>query len=182
MTRRCAFPGLSIQCFDEDTSASVYNVSELLPFVRLDSSPLHDHLFRWQARREARREATLQGGANPLILPRTPKTTWHTPAILTTSLFADFDWSSSNEYLLSSSLDKTVRVWNATKGDCIRIVYGSSAQLCCCFNPVSSQFVATFWTAPQWQTFKTRIPDWGVGFESKVSLDNHLGTRRYILQ
>jgi WD40 repeat protein len=134
------FLEFSIQCSDEESSAPGYNVSERPPFARLDSSPLHGHVFLWQARREA----TLQGGANPSILPRTPKTTWRTPALLTTSSFADFDWSSSNEYLLSSSLDKTVRVWNATKGDCIRIVYGSSAQLCCCFNPVSWHFVATF--------------------------------------
>ncbi|GAQ81514.1 hypothetical protein KFL_000820210 [Klebsormidium nitens] len=58
-----------------------------------------------------------------------------------TKEITDFDWSSNNEYLLSCSLDKTVRVWNATRGDCIRIVYGSSAQLCCCFNPVNNNLL-----------------------------------------
>lgn len=35
-------------------------------------------------------------------------------------------------------MDKTVRVWELSKGDCIRVIYGVSSQLCIRFHPVSS--------------------------------------------
>lgn len=59
----------------------------------------------------------------------------------------DFDFSSNNQYIASCSLDKTVRVWEISKGTCIRVVYGVSSQLCICFHPVSSnlaQFTILF--------------------------------------
>ncbi|PRQ23929.1 putative transcription factor WD40-like family [Rosa chinensis] len=48
----------------------------------------------------------------------------------------DFDFSSNNQYIASSSLDKTVRVWEISKGLCIRVIYGVSPQLCIRFHPV----------------------------------------------
>lgn len=52
-------------------------------------------------------------------------------------LFSDFDFTSNNQYIASSSLDKTVRVWEIGKGICIRVIYGVSSQLCIRFHPVS---------------------------------------------
>ena len=54
-----------------------------------------------------------------------------------TSIFSDFDFSSNNQYIASSSMDKTVRVWEISKGLCIRVIYGVSSQLCIRFHPVS---------------------------------------------
>lgn len=51
--------------------------------------------------------------------------------------FSDFDFSSNNQYIASSSMDKTVRVWEISKGLCIRVIYGVSSQLCIRFHPVS---------------------------------------------
>ncbi|BAF06328.2 Os01g0776400 [Oryza sativa Japonica Group] len=47
----------------------------------------------------------------------------------------DFDFSSNNQYIASCSMDKTMRVWEISKGTCIRVVYGVSSQLCICFHP-----------------------------------------------
>ncbi|CAN0910521.1 WD repeat-containing protein 13 [Linum grandiflorum] len=48
----------------------------------------------------------------------------------------DFDFSSNNQYIASSSMDKTVRVWELSKGTCIRVIYGVTPQLCIRFHPV----------------------------------------------
>ncbi|KAK6946295.1 WD40 repeat [Dillenia turbinata] len=54
----------------------------------------------------------------------------------------DFDFSSNNQYIASSSMDKTVRVWEISKGHCIRIIYGVSSQLCIRFHPVNNNFLS----------------------------------------
>ncbi|KAI5577350.1 hypothetical protein BDE02_09G106800 [Populus trichocarpa] len=48
----------------------------------------------------------------------------------------DFDFSSNNQYIASAFMDKTVRVWELSKGICIRVIYGVSSQLCIRFHPV----------------------------------------------
>lgn len=53
----------------------------------------------------------------------------------------DFDFSSNNQYIASSSMDKTVRVWDVSKGHCMRIIYGVSPQLCIRFHPVRPLFI-----------------------------------------
>ncbi|KAM0951743.1 putative transcription factor WD40-like family [Dioscorea sansibarensis] len=53
----------------------------------------------------------------------------------------DFDFSSNNQYIASSSMDKTVRVWDASQGHCIRVIYGVSSQLCIRFHPVNNNLL-----------------------------------------
>ncbi|XP_027354574.1 WD repeat-containing protein 13 [Abrus precatorius] len=54
----------------------------------------------------------------------------------------DFDFTSNNQYIASSSLDKTVRVWEIAKGICIRVIYGVSSQTCIRFHPVNNNFLS----------------------------------------
>lgn len=54
----------------------------------------------------------------------------------------DFDFTSNNQYIASSSLDKTVRIWEISKGLCIRVIYGISSQLCIRFHPVNNNFLS----------------------------------------
>ncbi|KAL0422800.1 UNVERIFIED_CONTAM: WD repeat-containing protein 13 [Sesamum latifolium] len=54
----------------------------------------------------------------------------------------DFDFSANNQYIASSSLDKTVRVWDILKGLCMRVIYGVSSQLCIRFHPVNNNFLS----------------------------------------
>ncbi|XWS54958.1 hypothetical protein CRYUN_Cryun10bG0134100 [Craigia yunnanensis] len=54
----------------------------------------------------------------------------------------DFDFSSNNQYIASSSMDKTVRVWELSKGLCIRVIYGVSSQMCIRFHPVNNNFLS----------------------------------------
>lgn len=53
----------------------------------------------------------------------------------------DLDFSLSNHYLSSASMDKSVRVWDVKKGDCLRVIYGSAPQLCVHFHPVNNNFL-----------------------------------------
>lgn len=54
----------------------------------------------------------------------------------------DFDFTLNNQYIASSSLDKTVRVWDIPKGLCIRVIYGVTSQLCIRFHPVNNNFLS----------------------------------------
>ncbi|CAI9294735.1 unnamed protein product [Lactuca saligna] len=54
----------------------------------------------------------------------------------------DFDFSLNNQYIASSSLDKTVRVWDIPNGLCIRVIYGVTSQLCIRFHPVNNNFLS----------------------------------------
>eukprot|EP00252_Welwitschia_mirabilis_P025442 TRINITY_DN7936_c0_g1_i1.p1 TRINITY_DN7936_c0_g1~~TRINITY_DN7936_c0_g1_i1.p1 ORF type:complete len:583 (+),score=88.83 TRINITY_DN7936_c0_g1_i1:122-1870(+) len=53
----------------------------------------------------------------------------------------DFDFSSNNQYISSCSMDKSVRVWDIGKGNCIRVVFGTTPQLCIRFHPVNNNFL-----------------------------------------
>ncbi|GMP51162.1 hypothetical protein CsSME_00017506 [Camellia sinensis var. sinensis] len=53
-----------------------------------------------------------------------------------------FDFTSNNQYIASSSMDKTVRIWEISKGLCIRVIYGLSPQLCIRFHPVNNNFIS----------------------------------------
>ncbi|THF94959.1 hypothetical protein TEA_010839 [Camellia sinensis var. sinensis] len=48
----------------------------------------------------------------------------------------DFDFTLNNQYIASSSMDKTVRIWEISKCLCIRVIYGVSPQLCIRFHLV----------------------------------------------
>ncbi|KAL3843423.1 hypothetical protein ACJIZ3_000826 [Penstemon smallii] len=54
----------------------------------------------------------------------------------------DFDFSANNQYIASSSVDKTVRVWDISKGLCMRVIYGVSSQLCIRFHPMNNNFLS----------------------------------------
>ncbi|XP_024960112.1 WD repeat-containing protein 13-like isoform X3 [Cynara cardunculus var. scolymus] len=54
----------------------------------------------------------------------------------------DFDFTMNNQYIASSSLDKTVRVWDIPRGLCIRVIYGVAPQLCIRFHPVNNNFLS----------------------------------------
>ncbi|XP_031132119.1 WD repeat-containing protein 13 isoform X2 [Ipomoea triloba] len=54
----------------------------------------------------------------------------------------DFDFSANDQYIASSSMDKTVRVWDISQCLCIRVIYGVSPQLCIRFHPVNNNFLS----------------------------------------
>lgn len=58
-------------------------------------------------------------------------------------LFIAFEWSVSNDLLLSCSLDGSVRLWDAARGRCVRTVEDpSGAPLhCCAFQPLNNNMV-----------------------------------------
>jgi len=58
----------------------------------------------------------------------------HTKEIL------DFDWSATNDSILSASKDKTLRLWEVKSLKCIRFIKDVSP-LCCCFHPVNNNLL-----------------------------------------
>ena len=58
-------------------------------------------------------------------------------------LFLDFDWSLSNDFIVSASLDGTARVWNTSSGQNVRVLpdtYGSPV-LSCHFMPLNNNMI-----------------------------------------
>ncbi|NXV09987.1 WDR13 protein, partial [Cettia cetti] len=53
---------------------------------------------------------------------------------------SDFAWSLSNDVLVSTSLDGTLRLWDPSDGRCIRRVPDpdGAALLCCAFQPLNN--------------------------------------------
>ncbi|MCO5598305.1 hypothetical protein L7F22_052397 [Adiantum nelumboides] len=73
--------------------------------------------------------------SKPFMLLEKPKLTLfgHKEDVL------DLSWSQS-QMLLSSSMDKTVRLWNVTSGECLRIFAHNDYVTCIQFNPVDDGY------------------------------------------
>jgi WD repeat-containing protein 13 len=52
-------------------------------------------------------------------------------------------WSTTNELILTASTDGTARVWQITKGSCMRVLKDAcGAQvLCCAFSPLNENMI-----------------------------------------
>lgn len=57
----------------------------------------------------------------------------------------DMQWSITNDLIVTASLDGTARVWQVTKGNCMRVLKDTcGAQvLCCCFQPLNENMIFT---------------------------------------
>jgi WD40 repeat protein len=57
----------------------------------------------------------------------------------------DFQWSTTNDLIVTASLDGTSRVWQVAKGKCMRMLKDTSAAqvLCCCFQPLNENMIFT---------------------------------------
>lgn len=57
-------------------------------------------------------------------------------------------WSTTNDLIVTASLDGTSRVWQVTKGTCMRVLKDACGGqvLCCCFLPLNENmiFVSVF--------------------------------------
>ncbi|XP_064643896.1 WD repeat-containing protein 13-like [Lineus longissimus] len=62
-----------------------------------------------------------------------------------TNAVTDFNWSLSNDVILSSSLDGTARLWNVAKGQCLRIFKDplGAEVLTCIFQPLNNNLMVT---------------------------------------
>lgn len=57
----------------------------------------------------------------------------------------DFQWSTTNDMIVTASLDGTSRVWQVAKGKCMRILKDATGSqvLCCCFQPLNENMIFT---------------------------------------
>ena len=53
-------------------------------------------------------------------------------------------WSSINDLLVTVSSDTSIRIWQSSKGKCMRVIENMSGteNLCCCFHPSNNNFIA----------------------------------------
>eukprot|EP00897_Mesotaenium_endlicherianum_P000657 jgi/Mesen1/10592/ME000085S09924 len=58
-----------------------------------------------------------------------------------TKAISDFEWSLGDDYLCSASQDKSVRVWDAGAGVCIRFIYFPAPLLCIRFHPLNNNWL-----------------------------------------
>ena len=56
----------------------------------------------------------------------------------------DMQWSSINDLLVTASSDGSIRIWQSSKGKCMRVIENSAGieNLCCCFHPSNNNFIA----------------------------------------
>lgn len=56
---------------------------------------------------------------------------------------SDLQWNTTNDLIVTGSLDGTCRVWQVTKGKCMRVLKDTcGAQvLCCCFQPLNENMI-----------------------------------------
>jgi WD40 repeat protein len=57
----------------------------------------------------------------------------------------DFDWSVSNDYIISVSADKTIKLWDTSNGKCLRTITEKAEATCVMFHPMNGNiFLAGF--------------------------------------
>ncbi|KAJ3705054.1 hypothetical protein LUZ61_008759 [Rhynchospora tenuis] len=75
----------------------------------------------------------------------------------------DLSWSNSSQYILSSSMDKTVRMWDIANKSCMKMFSHSDYVTCVQFNPVDERYFMSgsidakvrIWSVPDRQ-----VVDW----------------------
>lgn len=62
----------------------------------------------------------------------------------------DMQWSITNDLIVTASLDGTARVWQVTKGNCMRVLKDTcGAQvLSCCFQPLNENMIFVIFIYP----------------------------------
>ncbi|CAF1069743.1 unnamed protein product [Didymodactylos carnosus] len=63
-----------------------------------------------------------------------------------TAAINDMQWSATNDLLVTASSDASVRIWQVSKGKCMRVIENThmpgTENLCCCFHPINNNFIA----------------------------------------
>jgi WD40 repeat protein len=52
------------------------------------------------------------------------------------------DWNVTDDFILTCSLDHTMRVWDIKKKKCMHVYDHEAPILCCSFHPVNNNTVA----------------------------------------
>jgi WD40 repeat protein len=59
-------------------------------------------------------------------------------------ILIDMQWSPINDLLVTASSDASIRIWQISKGKCMRVIESTPGieNLCCCFHPSNNNFIA----------------------------------------
>lgn len=58
-----------------------------------------------------------------------------------TSDIMDFEFSNDNRFIVSCSLDRTIRVWDSISGECVRIFEEDYPLTCIRFHPINQHIL-----------------------------------------
>lgn len=58
-----------------------------------------------------------------------------------TSDIMDFEFSKDNEFIVSCSLDRSIRVWDAATGECVRHFEEDNPLTCIRFHPINQHIL-----------------------------------------
>lgn len=121
-------------------------------------------------------------------------TAWKTPEIIHRlkghkDAILDFDWSLSNEYILTVSKDATIRIWNTSNGKCIRVIDKQGACRAVKFFPLNPNFfcvgfeggiVGLYNLSTGKLVEKLKINKLSVGMGSFVNINMSLGSNNHV--
>ena len=71
----------------------------------------------------------------------------------------DFDWSISNDFIVSVSSDGMCRLWDSLSGKCLRVIRDTSGvqMYCCRFHPLNNNLVTVSSLVRQWEYYNIII-------------------------
>jgi WD40 repeat protein len=67
-----------------------------------------------------------------------PYLPYWTLVVFSDVMYSDFDWSMTNDFIVSTSVDRTIRIWTVNNGVCMRKIIEDSIPLCCLFYPINN--------------------------------------------
>ncbi|KAL0484780.1 WD repeat-containing protein [Acrasis kona] len=128
---------------DEVTFNSVNNMAQVYAFVGMH------HIFERGTGRTQGRVIKFGNNDNDILAFASSDgvisiaTAMNKPEVIVelvghTSQILDFDWSLSNEYLISVAHDKTIKVWNTNTAKCARTIPCKASPTCINFHPLNN--------------------------------------------
>nr|DAD39271.1 TPA_asm: hypothetical protein HUJ06_013594 [Nelumbo nucifera] len=136
--------------------------------ISSDRSLAESHSSSWERKKKGKASSTCKKGSFPnhVLVPETSFLLSDKPVCSFEGHLADvldLSWSKSQQLLLSSSMDKTVRLWDIESKTCLKLFAHNDYVTCVQFNPIDDRYFISgsldakvrIWNIP-----KRKVVDW----------------------